>query len=59
MSSRARLALVLIAAVSLSACTRVETRGAPPPLPQVTAAAALALDVTELDEFTGRLACPD
>jgi multidrug efflux system membrane fusion protein len=40
---------------ALAACTRVETRGAPPAAPQVTAAAAVARPVTEFDEFTGRL----
>jgi multidrug efflux system membrane fusion protein len=40
---------------ALAACTRVETRGAPPSAPQVTAAAAVARPVTEFDEFTGRL----
>ena len=54
-----RLALVLAArdrgSLALAACTRVETAAAPPPLPQVTAAAAVARDVTEWDEFTGRL----
>ena len=40
---------------SVAACTRVETSAAAPPLPQVTAAAAIARDVTEWDEFTGRL----
>ena len=40
---------------ALAACTRVETRGAAPAPPQVTAAAVVARDVTEFDEFTGRL----
>ena len=40
---------------SSPACARVETAAAAPPLPQVTAAAAVARDVTEWDEFTGRL----
>ena len=55
-SLRAIALLGLLAAVALgeAACTRVETRGIPP-APQVTAAAALARDVTEWDEFTGRL----
>src|SRR5438128_1092276 len=49
------LAGLFVAAIAgLSACTRVETRGVVP-APQVTAAAALARDVTEWDEFTGRL----
>lgn len=49
------LPLVLAVAAGAAACTRVETRAAPPALPQVTAAAALSRDVTEVDEFTGRL----
>ena len=49
------IVLALAGAASLTACTRVETRAAPPALPQVTAAAAVARDVTEWDEFTGRL----
>jgi membrane fusion protein, multidrug efflux system len=36
-------------------CARVETAAGAPPLPQVTAAAAVAREVTEWDEFTGRL----
>jgi membrane fusion protein, multidrug efflux system len=43
------------AALGIAACTRVETSGAAPPLPQVTAALSVARDVTEWDEFTGRL----
>lgn len=46
---------LLLASASLAACTHVETAGGPPPLPQVTAAAAIARSVTEWDEFTGRL----
>ncbi len=50
----ALLGLLAAATLGVAACTRVETRGVPP-APQVTAAAALARDVTEWDEFTGRL----
>src|SRR4051812_24314443 len=46
---------LLLATASLAACTHVETAGGPPPLPQVTAAAAVTRPVTEWDEFTGRL----
>src|SRR4051812_7438743 len=46
---------LLLASASLAACTHVETAGGPPPLPQVTAAAAVSRSVTEWDEFTGRL----
>src|SRR3954468_2457664 len=46
-------ALLFVAANT--ACARVESAAAPPPLPQVTAAPSTARDVTEWDEFTGRL----
>src|SRR5258705_11740222 len=49
------LCLLGTAALGIAACTRVETSGAAPPLPQVTAAPSVARDVTEWDEFTGRL----
>jgi multidrug efflux system membrane fusion protein len=53
--SRLLVAEVLITATVLAAgCTRVQT-AARPALPEVTAAAALARQVTEWDEFTGRL----
>jgi RND family efflux transporter MFP subunit len=45
----------LMAVVLVTACARVETSAVPPALPQVTAAAAVAREVTEWDEFTGRL----
>jgi multidrug efflux system membrane fusion protein len=48
-------ALLFVATAGAAACTKVETRGAPPAPPQVTAAAAVTRDVTEWDEFTGRL----
>jgi multidrug efflux system membrane fusion protein len=57
-SSALRLGALLfawIAAVTITACARVETSAAPPALPQVTAAPSVARDVTEWDEFTGRL----
>jgi membrane fusion protein, multidrug efflux system len=47
--------LLFITVSSAAACTHVETAAAPPALPQVTAAAAIARPVTEWDEFTGRL----
>jgi multidrug efflux system membrane fusion protein len=49
------LLLVCTAAATITACARVETSGAAPALPQVTAAPSVARDVTEWDEFTGRL----
>jgi multidrug efflux system membrane fusion protein len=42
-------------AIGLASCTGVQTQEAPPPSPQVTAAAAVSRHVTEWDEFTGRL----
>ena len=53
--SKRILPLLFISLAGLASCTRVETAPAPPPLPQVTAAAAVARPVTEWDEFTGRL----
>jgi multidrug efflux system membrane fusion protein len=46
--------LVAVLGVTLAGCARVESRGAPP-IAQVTAAPALERDITEWDEFTGRL----
>lgn len=48
-------ASLIVVAGALSACTRVQTQEAPPPLPQVTVAAAVGRAITEWDEFTGRL----
>jgi RND family efflux transporter MFP subunit len=44
-----------LTALTLAGCARVETRAGAPQIPQVTAAPALARDITEWDEFTGRL----
>ena len=44
-----------MAAAFSAGCTRVETADGPPPAPQVTAAPAIGREVTEWDEFTGRL----
>lgn len=54
--NRALFALILLSAVLLSSCTRTEaqTADAPPP-PKVTVAQVISRDVTEWDEFTGRL----
>ena len=46
--------LVALLAATVAGCTRVESRGAPQ-IAQVTAAPALERDITEWDEFTGRL----
>src|SRR5688572_12471939 len=53
--SKRILPLLFLSLFGLASCTRVETAAAPPPIPQVTAAAALVRPVTEWDEFTGRL----
>ena len=49
------LLLAGIAALGLAACAQVATGSTTPPLPEVTAARSVARDVTEWDEFTGRL----
>jgi multidrug efflux system membrane fusion protein len=49
------LATLLSTITALQACARVQTQGTAPAAPHVTAAAAIARDVTEWDEFTGRL----
>jgi multidrug efflux system membrane fusion protein len=53
-SSIAISTLVALFGVTLAGCARVESRGAPQ-IAQVTAAPALERDITEWDEFTGRL----
>ena len=52
---RAAVASIIAATTVVAACTRVQTQDAAPQLPQITAAAAVARNVTEWDEFTGRL----
>jgi membrane fusion protein, multidrug efflux system len=49
------LALLFLALAVLMACTRTQAQPADPPAPKVTVAEVLARDVTEWDEFTGRL----
>jgi len=57
---RAALLLTSIACtVALAACTRTAAQQAPSPLPQVTVAPVIERDVTEWDEFTGRLQAVD
>lgn len=51
----AALPLLGAAFLAFAGCAQVAQSDAPPPLPQVTAAAAVARDVTEWDELTGRL----
>lgn len=46
---------VLLSSALLAACSRPSAQAAPPQAPQVTAAAAIARDVAEWDEFTARL----
>jgi len=51
-----RLPILLLVLTALAAaCARVESRAAAPAAPQVTAAPAIARNITEWDEFTGRL----
>jgi len=49
------LLLAGIAALGLAACAREATGNMPTPLPEVTVAHSVARDITEWDEFTGRL----
>jgi membrane fusion protein, multidrug efflux system len=56
MSITFRLAsLAVLLSLSLAACAQPAAQAAPPAAPPVTAAKALARDVTEWNEFTGRL----
>jgi membrane fusion protein, multidrug efflux system len=54
---RERAWLLLLAAVALSAaaCARTAAQQGAPPTPKVTVAEVIAREVTEWDEFTGRL----
>src|SRR6185295_4883339 len=45
--------------LSAAACARPSAQPADPPAPKVTVAAVIARDVTEWDEFTGRLEAVD
>jgi multidrug efflux system membrane fusion protein len=49
------LSLALLAATLFAACARTAAQPADPGPPAVTAAKAIAREVTELEEFTGRL----
>ncbi len=58
MSITSRLALAplaLLAAVTLASCASPAAQSGPPPAPAVTAAKAIGRDITEWNEFTGRL----
>jgi multidrug efflux system membrane fusion protein len=54
-SGTTAVAGVLASALLLAGCSRPSAQAAPPGPPQVTIAEALARDVVEWDEFTGRL----
>lgn len=49
------MVLAVVATAALSACARTAAQAAAPPPPQVTAAEVISRDLTEWDEFTGRL----
>ena len=49
------MVLMVVAAVDVSACARTAAQPADPALPQVTVAEVIARDITEWDEFTGRI----
>ena len=49
------MVLAVFALAALSACSRAAAQAGAPPLPQVTAAEVISRDLTEWDEFTGRL----
>ena len=58
MSNTSRLAvlpLALLTFVTLASCVSPAAQSGPPPAPAVTAAKAIGRDVTEWNEFTGRL----
>lgn len=57
LSKMALTALGALSVVLLSACTRVDAQQAqaPPPAPKISVAEVVSRDVTEWDEFTGRL----
>ncbi len=49
------MVLAVVATAALSACARTAAQASAPPPPQVTAAEVISRDLTEWDEFTGRL----
>ena len=55
MSSRSAVLIAVLISTLAAGCARPAAQQAPPADPQVTVAAVLARDVTEWDEFTGRL----
>jgi membrane fusion protein, multidrug efflux system len=54
-----RLAAPLAVLVLAAGCVQTSAQPAPPPPPQVTVASVIERDVTEWDEFTGRLQAVD
>ena len=54
-----RLFAPIALAAILSGCVKTSAQNAPPPPPQVTVANVIERDVTEWDEFTGRLQAVD
>ena len=56
---RAALLVPIALTVALAACTKTSAQQAPPPPPQVTVASVIERDVTDWDEFTGRLQAVD
>jgi multidrug efflux system membrane fusion protein len=54
-SLSAAFASIVLVATTLSACTRTAAQPGDPAPPKVTVAQVIARDVTEWDEFTGRL----
>ena len=55
MSSRSVVFIAVLISTLAAGCARPAAQQAPPADPQVTVAAVLARDITEWDEFTGRL----
>jgi multidrug efflux system membrane fusion protein len=53
------LPLVALLAIAASGCTETAAQPGPPPPPQITIAAAIDREITEWDEFTGRLEAID
>ena len=49
------IVLPTLAAATISACARTAAQAADPALPQVTTAEVISREITEWDEFTGRL----
>jgi RND family efflux transporter MFP subunit len=54
-----RLSAAIALAAILTGCVKTAAQNAPPPPPQVTVAHVVERDVTEWDEFTGRLQAVD